>query len=92
MSDEKSSHGSAGVYSVKVNPGCKLGVSYEEVELIKRLFPNRFDIHPSGNIRTLEAFEKYMDLGCQVIHTASALDIVETFMKRQLAIYGGIEE
>ena len=39
-----------------------------------------------------EAFEKYMDLGCQVIHTASALDIVETFMKRQLAIYGGIEE
>lgn len=81
----------AGVYSIKVNPGCKLGVSYEEVELIKRLFPNRFDIHPSGNIRTLEAFEKYMELGCQIIHTASALDIVETYMKRQLAIYGGME-
>ena len=92
MADTLRALDSAGVYSVKVNPGCKLGVSYEEVELIKRLFPNRFDIHPSGNIRTLEAFEKYMDLGCQVIHTASALDIVETFMKRQLAIYGGIEE
>lgn len=81
----------AGVYSVKVNPGCKLGVSFEEVQLIKRLFPNRFDIHPSGNIRTLEAFEKYMDLGCQVIHTASALDIVDTYMQRQLRIYGGLE-
>ena len=92
MADTLRALDSAGVYSVKVNPGCKLGVSYEEVELIKRLFPNRFDIHPSGNIRTLEAFEKNMDLGCQVIHTASALDIVETFMKRQLAIYGGIEE
>ena len=69
---------------------------YKDVEreaaAIVKEFPNRFDIHPSGNIRTLEAFEKYMDLGCQVIHTASALDIVETFMKRQLAIYGGIEE
>ena len=38
----------AGVYSIKVNPGAKLGVSFEEVELIKRNFPHRFDIHPSG--------------------------------------------
>lgn len=82
----------AGVYSVKVNPGCKLGVSFEEVQLIKRLFPNRFDIHPSGNIRTLETFETFMDLGCQIIHTASAINIVEAYMKRQLKIYGGIEE
>lgn len=82
----------AGVYSVKVNPGCKLGVSYEEVMLIKRHFPNRFDIHPSGNIRTLEQFEKYVELGCQVIHTASTLDIVETYMQRQLKLYGGLDE
>ena len=83
---------SAGVYSVKVNPGCKLGVSYEEVMLIKRNFPNRFDIHPSGNIRTLEQFEKYRELGCQVIHTASTLDIVETYMQRQLKLYGGMDK
>ena len=50
-----------------------------------------FDFDETLQDRT-ESFEKYMDLGCQVIHTASALDIVETFMKRQLAIYGGIEE
>ena len=82
---------SAGVYSVKVNPGCKLGVSFEEVLLIKRNFPNRFDIHPSGIIRTLEQFERYRELGCQVIHTASTLDIVETYMQRQLKLYGGAE-
>ncbi|MDO4288449.1 MAG: hypothetical protein Q4C55_04600 [Eubacterium sp.] len=92
MKDTLSALDEAGVYSVKVNPGCKLGVSFEEVALIKRLYPNRFDIHPSGNIRTLEAFEKFMELGCQVIHTASALDIVEAYMERQLKIYGGIEE
>ncbi|MCD8058800.1 MAG: hypothetical protein LUF88_10330 [Bacteroides fragilis] len=82
---------SAGVYSVKVNPGCKLGVSYEEVMLIQRNFPNRFDIHPSRNIRTLEQFERYVELGCSVIHTASTLDIVETYMQRQLKIYGGMK-
>ena len=82
---------SAGVYSVKVNPGCKLGVSYEEVMLIKRNFPNRFDIHPSGNIRTLEQFERYRALGCEVIHTASTLDIANTYMERQARLYGGLE-
>lgn len=82
---------SAGVYSVKVNPGCKLGVSFEEVELIKRCFPNRFDIHPSGNIRTLEQFERYRALGCEVIHTASTLDIANTYMERQARLYGGLE-
>ena len=55
-------------------------------------FPNRFDIHPSGNIRTLEQFEKYVELGCQVIHTASTLDIVESYMQRQLKLYGGLDE
>lgn len=92
MKDTLAALDAAGVYSIKVNPGCKLGVSYEEVELIKRLYPNRFDIHPSGNIRTLEAFEKFMELGCEVIHTASALDITEAYMKRQLEIYGGLKE
>jgi len=80
----------AGVYSVKVNPGAKLGVSYEEVMLINRYFPHRFDIHPSGNIRTLEEVEKYLELGCKVIHTASAMDITKEYMQRQLRLYGGI--
>ncbi len=82
----------AGVYSIKVNPGAKLGVSYEEVALINRHFPKRFDIHPSGNIRTLKAVEKYLELGCTVIHTASSLDIVEDYLNRQFALYtGGVQ-
>jgi deoxyribose-phosphate aldolase len=80
---------SAGVYSVKVNPGCKLGVSYEEVMLINRHFPHRFDIHPSGNIRKLEEVEKYLELGCTVIHTVKSLDITEVYLERQLKLYEG---
>ena len=82
---------SAGIRSVKVNPGCKLGVSYEEVMLIQRHFPHRFDIHPSGNIRKLEEVEKYLELGCNFIHTVVSLDLAEEYMQRQLALYGGLE-
>lgn len=80
----------AGVYSVKINPGAKLNVSYEEVQLIKRNFPNRFDIHPSGGIRYLGELERYLELGCEVIHTAATLDIVEVFIDRQLKRYEAI--
>jgi deoxyribose-phosphate aldolase len=78
---------SAGVVSVKVNPGAKLNVSFEEVGLIQRVFPERFDIHPSGGIRTLEAVEKYLKMGCSVIHTVSSLDLTEQFILRQIEKY-----
>ena len=81
----------AGIVSVKVNPGAKLWVSFEEVELIQRVFPGRFDIHPSGGIRKLEEVEKYLELGCKVIHTVSSLDIAEELIERQLLKYGGIK-
>lgn len=80
----------AGVYSIKVNPGAKLNVSYEEVALIERIFPKRFDIHPSGGIRTLEAVEKYLALGCTVIHSVASLDITQDFIQRQIKNYGGM--
>ncbi len=80
----------AGVISIKVNPGAKLGVSFEEVALIKRNFPLRFDIHPSGNIRTLAEVERYLELGCETIHTASAVEVTQEYMNRQLRKYGGI--
>lgn len=80
----------AGVVSIKVNPGAKLWVSYEEVALIQRKFPGRFDVHPSGGIRTLEEVEEYLKLGCQVIHSIASLDITERFIERQLRKYGGI--
>lgn len=81
----------AGVVSVKVNPGAKLGVSFEEVALIKRMFPNRFDIHPSGNIRTLSDVLRYREMGCNNIHTASALEITDEYIVKKLKEYGGIQ-
>ena len=81
---------SAQVVSVKVNPGAKLGVSFEEVALIKRNFPNRFDVHPSGNIRTLADVLRYREMGCNNIHTASALEITDAYIMKKLKEYGGI--
>ena len=81
---------SAGVVSVKVNPGAKLGVSFEEVAFIKRHFPNRFDVHPSGNIRSLGEVERYLEMGCDNIHTISSLDITLDFINKRLLKYGGM--
>lgn len=81
---------SAQVVSVKVNPGAKLGVSFEEVALIKRNFLNRFDVHPSGNIRTLADVLRYREMGCNNIHTASALEITDAYIMKKLKEYGGI--
>lgn len=80
----------AGVESIKVNPGCKLNVSFEEVALIKRNFPNRFDIHPSGGIRYLSEAERYMEMGCQIVHSAACLNIADEFARRQLKRYGAM--
>ena len=78
----------AGVVSVKVNPGAKLGVSFEEVALIRRKFINRFDIHPSGNIRTLADVLRYREMGCDNIHTIASMDITEDYIKMKLKEYG----
>ena len=80
----------AGTVSVKVNPGATLGVSFEEVALIRRNFHNRFDIHPSGNIRTLSDVLRYREMGCSNIHTAAALEITDDFIVKKLKEYGGI--
>ncbi len=82
---------SAGTVSVKINPGATLGVSFEEVALIRRVFPNRFDIHPSGNIRTLSEVLRYREMGCNNIHTAAALEITDAFIQKKLKEYGGIK-
>lgn len=80
----------AGVYSIKVNPGAKLGVSFEEVALIKRRFPNRFDVHPSGNIRSFSDVMRYREMGCDNIHTVVSLDLAEEMIVRRLRELGGI--
>lgn len=78
-----------GAVSVKINPGATLGVSFEEIALIKRKFPNRFDLHPSGNIRTLADVLRYREMGCDNIHTAAALELTEEFIRKKLKEYGG---
>jgi deoxyribose-phosphate aldolase len=74
----------AGTISVKVNPGVKLWVSFEEVELIQRRFPGRFDVHPSGGITSLAEVERYLELGCNVIHSIKSLEITEEFVAKRL--------
>lgn len=71
---------------IKVNPGAGLGVSLEEVALIHRTFGlDRFDVHPSGGIRSLDEALAYMDLGCTTIHTRAALEIIEEYGRRLAA-------
>ena len=76
--------------SIKVNPGAKLGVSFEEIHLIQRKFLNRFDLHASGNIRTLADILRYREMGLNNIHTASALECTDDFIKMRLKELGAI--
>lgn len=77
--------------TIKVNPGFQLGVTPEEVLLIQRNFGDKFDIHPSGNIRNLEQVADYLKLGVTTIHSSSSLDLVEEFIKlRESESEGGL--
>jgi deoxyribose-phosphate aldolase len=79
-----------GAETVKVNPGCGLGASFWEVELIYEVFGHeRFDVHPSGNIRTLEQVERFLDLGCTTIHSRAMIEITEAFIAKRMA-EGGV--
>lgn len=77
----------AGVRSIKVNPGVNLHVSYEEVALIQRKFPDRFDVHPAGGIRTLAEAERFFELGCHVVHSIKALEILDDYKKKTYQRY-----
>ncbi len=80
----------AGVESIKINPGAKLNVSPEEIQLINREFPYRFDLHPSGGIRNLCEVKRYQEMGCQIIHSATALAITDEYIVQQLKKYNAI--
>ena len=77
----------AGVQSIKVNPGVNLHVSYEEVALIQRNFPDRFDVHPAGGIRTLAEAERFFELGCHVVHSIKALEILDAYIRKTYQRY-----
>ena len=80
----------AGAQTIKVNPGCGLGASFEEVALIYRKFGHdRFDVHPSGNIRTLSQVETFLELGCTTIHSRAMFEITEEYRNKLYAGKGG---
>jgi deoxyribose-phosphate aldolase len=78
--------GEGGGKVIKLNPGAGLGVTREEVMLIHRRFGrDRFDVHPSGGIRSLDEVLAYRELGCTTIHTRSALRMIEEYGARLAA-------
>jgi len=74
-------HGGGSV--LKVNTGWGWGTSVEEVALIRRVFGDRFDVHPSGNIRTLAQVDAFLRLGINIIHSMSVFEIVDEFIARR---------
>ncbi len=68
---------------IKLNPGFQLNVTIEEVSLIKRVFGNHFDVHPSGGIRRLEEVADLLELNITTIHSSSSMDIVQEFIERR---------
>lgn len=68
---------------IKANPGYGLGINFEEIALIKRVYGNYFDVHASGGIRRYEDFEHYVQLGCNNIHTQRSVDFLEEFKRRK---------
>ncbi|XXK30043.1 hypothetical protein ACMAY7_11145 [Rhodobacteraceae bacterium nBUS_24] len=71
-----------GANRVKMNTGYGWGTSKEEVDLVYRHFNGVLDIHPSGNIRTLEQVDSFMDCGVAVIHSMAVIEIVDEFAIR----------
>jgi deoxyribose-phosphate aldolase len=67
---------------IKVATGYNWGTDVEHVMLIRRVFNYQLDIHPSGNIRTLEQVDEYLKLGVNIIHSMTCLEIIEAYVNR----------
>lgn len=70
-----------GANRVKMNTGYGWGTSLDEVDLVHRHFNGRIDIHPSGNVRTLEQVEHFLSRGICIVHSASVFEIVEAYAR-----------
>lgn len=77
--------GNGGGVRIKLSCGYGWGVSPEEVRLVKCIFGSQFDVHPSGNIRTLEQVEEYLKLGVTVLHSLSAFDIIDQYINKRIS-------
>lgn len=70
---------------IKVATGYGWGTDFEHVALIRRVFKYQLDIHPSGNIRTLEQVDEYIKMGVHIIHSIACLDILQAYVNRRWA-------
>lgn len=71
-----------GANRVKMNTGYGWGTSLEEIDLVHRHFNGRIDIHPSGNVRSLEQVDHFLSRGICIVHSASVFEIVEAYARR----------
>ena len=68
--------------AVKLNTGYGWGTGPEEVALVRRVFDQALDIHPSGNIRTLAQVDAFLKHDVTIIHSAAVFEITEEFSRR----------
>lgn len=68
--------------AVKLNTGYGWGTGPEEVGLVRRVFGNQLDIHPSGNIRTLAQVDEFMKYDIKIIHSVAIFEITEEYIAR----------
>lgn len=68
--------------AVKLNTGYGWGTGPEEVALVRRVFGNRLDIHPSGNIRTLAQVDEFLKYDVKIIHSQAVFEITDEYIAR----------
>jgi len=71
-----------GANTVKLNTGYGWGTGPEEVALVRRVFGQRLDIHPSGNIRTLAQVDEFLKYNVRIIHSMAVFEITEEYIAR----------
>ncbi|MFO7882858.1 MAG: deoxyribose-phosphate aldolase [Kosmotogaceae bacterium] len=56
--------------------------SYHDVELINSIVAGKKEIKVSGGVRSLEQFEKFMELGASIFGSSSSLSILKEYEKK----------
>ena len=77
--------GYGGGSRIKLNTGYSWGTSPEEVALLRRVFGYTFDLHPSGNIKTLKQVKEFLYLGVTNIHSLAAFEIIDEYIAERNA-------
>jgi len=80
--------GYGGGSRIKLNTGYGWGTSPEEVGLLRRVFGYTFDLHPSGNITSLQQVKQFLSLGVTNIHSLAAFEIIDEYIAERNAGFG----